>query len=102
MPTYQRSLLLFRFVLKVDFGPIRAAYVLHTLFILLQMFSYGVKIVNQSRRKDSIVRDLRKFCGKFTSIVHMKVKLMKEFEDQVPPTTHFSVGYFVGRQSTKK
>ena len=27
---------------------------------------------------------------------------MEEFEDQVPPTTCFSVGYFEGRQSTKK
>ena len=27
---------------------------------------------------------------------------MEEFEDKVPPTTRFSVGYFVGRQSTKK
>ena len=27
---------------------------------------------------------------------------MEEFEDQVPPTTCFPVGYFVGRQSTKK
>ena len=27
---------------------------------------------------------------------------MEEFEDQVPPTTRFSVGYFEGRQSTKK
>ena len=27
---------------------------------------------------------------------------MKEFEEQVPATTHFLVGYFVGRQSTKK
>lgn len=32
----------------------------------------------------------------------MKVKLMEEFDDQVPPTTRFSVGYFAGRQSTKK
>ena len=66
------------------------------------MFSYRAKIINQSWRKDSIVRDLRKFRGKFSSIVHMKVKLMEGFEDQVPPTTHFFVGYFVGRQSTKK
>ena len=76
--------------------------VIHSMSVLLQMFSYRVKIIDQSRRKDSIVRDLWKFRGKFSSIVDMKVKLMEEFEDQVPPTTHFSVGYFVGRQSTKK
>ena len=27
---------------------------------------------------------------------------MEEFKDQVPETINFSVGYFVGRQSTKK
>ena len=45
---------------------------------------------------------MRKFKGIFTSVIDLKVKLMEEFEDQVPPTTRFSVGYFEGRQSTKK
>ena len=27
---------------------------------------------------------------------------MEEFKDQVPETLNFSVGYFVGKQSTKK
>ena len=40
--------------------------------------------------------------GRFSSVIDIKIKLMEELEDQVPPTTHFSVGYFVGRQSTKK
>ena len=30
------------------------------------------------------------------TISNLKVKLMEEFEDQVPPTTRFSVGYFGG------
>ena len=58
--------------------------------------------MNPIRKRDSIVRDIRKFHGKFTSVVDLKVKLMEEFEEQVPPTTRFSVGYFAGRQSTKK
>ena len=45
---------------------------------------------------------MRKFKGMFTSVIDLKVKLMEEFEDQVLPTTRFSVGYFEGRQSTKK
>lgn len=45
---------------------------------------------------------MRQFHGKFTSVVDIKVKLMEEFENIVPPTTHFSVGYFAGRQSIKK
>ena len=58
--------------------------------------------MNPTRKRDCVVRDIRKFRGKFTSVVDMKVKLMEEFDTQVPPTTRFSVGYFAGRQSTKK
>lgn len=58
--------------------------------------------MNPTRKRENVVRDIRKFKGKFTSIIDIKVKLMEEFEDQVPPTTRFSVGYFVGRQSMKK
>ena len=50
----------------------------------------------------SIVRDLQHFNGKFTSIIHLKVKLMEEFEENIPPNTRFSVGYFESRQSGKK
>ena len=45
---------------------------------------------------------MRKFKGILTSVIDLKVKLMEEFEDQVPPTTRFSIGYFEGWQSTKK
>jgi hypothetical protein len=34
--------------------------------------------------------------------VELKAKLMEEFDKQVPSTLNFSVGYFEGRQSTKK
>ena len=55
--------------------------------------TYRIKIINPTK-KDVVVRDLRQF--------HGQVKLMEEFKDQVPETINFSVGYFVGRQSTKK
>ena len=45
---------------------------------------------------------MRKFKGKFSSIIDLKVKLMEEFGEQIPTTVQFSVGYFEGRQSTKK
>ena len=44
------------------------------------------------------MRDLRKFTGRFTSIVEMKIKMIWEFKEQVPATLNFSVG----RQSSKK
>ena len=49
-----------------------------------------------------VVRDLRQFHGLFRSVVDLRVKLVEEFKDQVPETLNFSVGYFVGKQSTKK
>ena len=61
-----------------------------------------VKIVNPARKKDCVVRDLHKFRGKFNSLIELKVRLMEEFQELVPSTHHFSIGYFEGCQSTKK
>ena len=63
--------------------------------------SYRVKIINPAKKTDIVVRDMRKFNGRFSSVTEMKVKLMEEFGDQIPPTTSFSLGYFAGRQSIK-
>jgi len=54
------------------------------------------------RKGDSVVRDMRKFRGKFGSVVELKVKLLEEFEDLIPPNLSFSVGFYDGRQSTKR
>ena len=45
---------------------------------------------------------MRSFSGKFSSITDLKVKIMEEFESQVPRTTHFSVGYFEGGRHSSK
>ena len=58
--------------------------------------------MNPIRKRGSIVRDIWKFHSKFTSVVDLKLKLMEEFDEQVPPTTLFSVRYFAGWQSTTK
>ena len=65
-------------------------------------YSYCVKLINPARKKDSITRELRKFHGRFRSVMELKVRLMEEFEDQVPDTTKFSLGYMEGKQSTKR
>ena len=54
------------------------------------------------KKKENVMRDLRKFTGKFTSVVQLKAKLIEEFEKQVPSTLHSSVGYIEECQSTKK
>ena len=66
-----------------------------------QTYTYRVKIINQAVKRDSIIRDLRQFSGQFQSIIDMKVKLMEEFGEQLPPTTTFSLGYFAGRRSDR-
>ena len=58
--------------------------------------------MNPRRKRDNVVRDIRKLNRKFTSIIDLKVKLMEKLEDQVPTTTCSYVGYFAGQQSTKK
>jgi hypothetical protein len=47
-------------------------------------FNYRVKIINPLKKKDSAIRDIRRFNGKFTSVTDVKVRLMEEFEGQVP------------------
>lgn len=47
------------------------------------------------------MRELRKFHRKFSSVVDLKVKLLEELEEFMPPNISFSVGYYEGRQSTK-
>ena len=61
-----------------------------------------MKIISPANKKDSITRDLRKLNGKFSSVIDMKVKLLEEFQELLPCTTEFSVGYFHGRQSVKQ
>ena len=62
---------------------------------------YRFKIINPDKRSDFIVRELHGFHSQFDSITGLKVKLMDQFSENVPPTTEFQVGYFTGKQSTK-
>ena len=65
-------------------------------------YSYRVKLINPAHKKDSIIRELRRFRGRFKSVTEMKIRLMEEFEEHMPDTTKFSLGYIEGRQSTKR
>ena len=62
-------------------------------------YSHWVQIINPIRKKDVIIRKMRRFHGHFSSITDLKVRLMEEFQDSVPQTTKFAVGYF--QQSIK-
>ena len=58
--------------------------------------------MNATRKRDPIIRDVKHFHGRFSSIVDMRVRLMEEFQEQLPATTTFGIGYFACRQSDKQ
>ena len=63
--------------------------------------SYKVKIINPSRKSDTVVRHLYGFSSRFESVIGVRAKLMGNFEDQVPHSVSFDVGYFEGQQHSK-
>ena len=64
-------------------------------------YSYKVKIINPLKKSDVVVRQLHRFNSKFDSLTALRVKLIDEFEETVPDTVNFNVGYFDGRQQAK-
>lgn len=66
-----------------------------------ETYSYRVKIINQKKKNDFQTRRLQ-YCDRFSTIHHLKEKLIEEFDNQVPAiSSKFQVGYFEGRQSSK-
>ena len=55
-----------------------------------------MKIIDPNKKSD-VVRQLHSFCLKFSSVNTLRVKLIEEFQEQVPDSLRFSVGYFDGR-----
>ena len=56
-----------------------------------------MKIINPKRKSEAVIRELRKFTGQFHSITEVKIRIMEEFEDHVPDSTRFAVGYYEGQ-----
>ena len=56
-----------------------------------------MKIINPRRKSDAVIRELRKFTGRFNSITDVKVRMMEEFDEYVPASTRFSIGYYEGQ-----
>ncbi len=76
--------------------------ILLAIYLLLQEYSYRVKIINPRKKSDFQTRELHHFHAKFPSVIELKGTLMEEFTTQLPETTDFSVGYFSGKQSAKR
>ena len=65
-------------------------------------FSYKVKIYNPAKRSKFSVRHMHNVRKKFESVAALRCALWHEFEDVVPEQGEFNIGYFEGRQHTKK
>ena len=64
-------------------------------------YSYKVKIINIHGKSDVLVRYLHKVNSKFESVNGLRVHLMGDFQEHVPTTATFDVGYFEGKQKSK-
>ena len=64
-------------------------------------YNYRLKIINQSKKSDFVIREIHDYHDKFLSITELKLYVMNAFKEHVPPTTDFQVGYFLGKQSSK-
>ena len=64
-------------------------------------YSYKVKIINPAKKSDVSVRYLNNYSAKFESVNALRVKLIEAFQEGVPKTINFNVGYYEGSQQAK-
>ena len=58
------------------------------------MYSYRVKIMNPCKKNDVImVRELHTFSSKFVSVSSIRNKLRDEFQNYIPNSEDFNIGY---------
>ena len=60
-----------------------------------------MKITNPQRKSEVVLRQLHHFQGKFESVIAVRAKLIEEFQDHVPNTLTFNIGYFEGQSHSK-
>ena len=68
----------------------------------MQVYNYWLKVIDPKKKNSFVVHDVHQFHGRFSSVIDLKAKQMEEFQEQVPETVSFNVGYFEGHQSAKK
>lgn len=66
------------------------------------MCSYRVKIYDPVKRTKFSVKQMNNVKQRFKTVSALRSALWHEFEDLVPDEGNFNVGYFEGRQHTKK
>lgn len=63
-------------------------------------YSYKVKIINPAKKSDVSVRYLNNHSEEFESVNTLRVKLIEAFQEAVPNTLNFNVGYYEGSQQS--
>ena len=69
--------------------------------VTIPTYTYKVKIVNPKKRSATVVRYLHNYTRKFESVNGLRVQLMDHFQEHVPATATFDVGYFEGKPQCK-
>lgn len=69
--------------------------------LFLQKYTYKVRIINPSKKSDVVVRQLHHFYDKFESVIALHAKLIEIFNDQVPSSVTFDVGFQDGQKHCK-
>ena len=62
------------------------------------VFAYKVKIINPTKKSEVVVRQVN-FTTKFDSITAMRVRFVEQFQEQVPNTMDFKLGYYGAQQA---
>ena len=65
-------------------------------------YSYFVRIINPKKKSDFVVRMWHDENQAFDSPRVLKLKLMEAFPNDVPDHVTFQIGYFEGRNNTKR
>ena len=60
-------------------------------------YTYKVRIINPNKKSDFILRQLHRHHSRFSTVTAIRVSMIDEFDDQVPDSVKFNVGYIDGR-----
>jgi len=56
-------------------------------------YTYKVRIINPNKKSDFVLRQLHQHHSKFSTVTAIRISMMNEFDDQVPDSVKFNVGY---------
>jgi len=60
-------------------------------------YTYKVMKINPNKKSDFVLLHLHQHHSKFSTVTASRISMIDEFDDQVPDSVKFNVGYFDGR-----